>query len=163
MVRVGTFNLNNLFSRFNFQGEISDAPATGSGGITLTFDREKILARTFRGRLIKEKALSETQLIADRNKEVMNADVLAVQEIEHIKILKQFNNDFLGGMYKHVVLIEGNDTRFIDVGVLSKLPLGAIISHQTATHPDNPLKRVFSRDLLQVEVLNPNGDKLFNL
>lgn len=38
MFRVSTFNLNNLFSRFNFQGEISDAPATGSGGITLTFN-----------------------------------------------------------------------------------------------------------------------------
>lgn len=47
----------------------------------------------------------------------MKADILAVQEVEHIKILKQFNSDFLNGMYEHVVLIEGNDTRFIDVGV----------------------------------------------
>ena len=44
MVRSGTFNLNNLFSRFNFQGEIAtapeSAPATGTGGTTLTLDDE---------------------------------------------------------------------------------------------------------------------------
>jgi hypothetical protein len=33
-------------------------------------------------------------------------------------------------MYPHVVLVEGNDPRLIDVGLLSKLPLGA--SWQTA-------------------------------
>jgi len=46
---------------------------------------------------------------------------------------------------------------------MSKLPIGAITSHQTATHPDAPGKRVFGRDLLQVEILKQSGDKLFTL
>ena len=32
-----------------------------------------------------------------------------------------------------------------------------------AEHPDSPKSRVFSRDLLQVEILDDNGDKLFNI
>ncbi|MFK8083387.1 MAG: endonuclease/exonuclease/phosphatase family protein [Granulosicoccus sp.] len=162
-VRVGTFNLNNLFSRFNFQANVRDNPLGNSGGLTLSFSEDEFIARTFNGSLIKEKNQQDTETIAHRIRQVMNADVLAVQEVEHIMILKQFNRQYLNGMYRHLVLVEGNDSRFIDVGILSRLPLGAVTSHQTATHPDDPARRVFSRDLLQVEVLDERGNKLFNL
>lgn len=162
-VKIGTFNLNNLFSRFNFSAEVDDVPGQDAGGITLTFDHASVDVRTFMGRLVRAKDAGDTANIARRITDVMNADVLAVQEVEHIEILKQFNRDHLGNLYRHVVLIEGNDPRMIDVGVLSKLPIGAITSHQTATHPDDPGRRVFGRDLLQVQILDSGGDKLFNL
>jgi endonuclease/exonuclease/phosphatase family metal-dependent hydrolase len=163
MVRVGTFNLNNLFSRFNFQGEVGTIPSTGTGGITLTFEENHFTARTFMGRLVRAKDVTETREIARRITQVINADVLAVQEVEHIEILKQFNRDHLGDLYPHIALVEGNDSRLIDVGILSKLPIGTIVSHQTAVHPDEPNRRVFSRDLLQVEILGHNGNKLFTI
>lgn len=163
MVTVGTFNLNNLFSRFNFTGHIDDVPADGDGGITLTFENDEFRARTFMGRLVREKDPGETAEIARRIRDVMNVDVLAVQEVEHIEILREFNRTHLNGLYPHVVLVEGNDQRLIDVGVLSKLPIGAVTSFQTATHPDDPGRRVFSRDLLKVEILRGNGRKRFNL
>lgn len=162
-ITVGTFNLNNLFSRFNFQAEIGQLPADDPGGITLTFDQGQFSARTFIGRLVRAKDADDTTEIARRIREVMDVDVLAVQEVEHIEILKQFNRDHLAGLYPHVVLVEGNDQRLIDVGLLSKLPIGPIVSHQAAVHPDDPSRRVFSRDLLQVEIQNQNGDKLFNI
>ena len=102
IVRVGTFNLNNLFSRYSFQGQITTAPMTGSGGITLTFDSDEILARTFMGRLIKEKNPRETAIIGERIRDVINADVLAVQEVEHISVLKQFNREFLNLSLIHI-------------------------------------------------------------
>ena len=163
MVRVATFNLNNLFSRFNFQGEVSAIPDEETGGITLTFDQNQFTARTFMGRLVRAKDLTETREIARRIKEVMNADVLAVQEVEHIEVLKQFNRQHLENLYPHIALVEGNDSRLIDVGILSKLPIGTIVSHQTAVHPNEPNRRVFSRDLLQVEILGNNGKKLFTI
>lgn len=163
MIRVATFNLNNLFSRFNFQGEIGTIPSGGTGGITLTFEQNHFAARTFAGRLVKAKDSADTHEIARRITEVINADVLAVQEVEHIEILREFNREHLGNLYPHIVLVEGNDRRLIDVGVLSKLPIGTIVSHQTAVHPDVPTRRVFSRDLLQVEILHNNGKKLLTL
>ncbi|MDH5347325.1 MAG: hypothetical protein OEW13_05390, partial [Nitrospira sp.] len=143
MIRVATFNLNNLFSRFNFQGEVSAIPSEETGGIALTFGQDQIRVRTFMGRLVRAKDSTETSEIARRITEVMNADVLAVQEVEHIEILKQFNREHLGNLYPHIALVEGNDQRLIDVGILSKLPIGTIVSHQTAVHPDEPTRRVF--------------------
>jgi endonuclease/exonuclease/phosphatase family metal-dependent hydrolase len=163
MVRVGTFNLNNLFSRFNFNGEIDAVPVDGPGGITLTFDQGTFSVRTNMGRLVRAKDAASTTEIARRIRDVMNADVLAVQEVEHIEILRQFNREHLGNLYRHAVLIEGNDQRLIDVGILSKLPIGSIVSHQTAVHPQDPNQRVFSRDLLQVEILDSNSDRLFTM
>ncbi len=162
-IRVGTFNLNNLFSRFNFQAEVDQAPGDDPGGITLMFDKDKISVRTFMGRLVRAKKDEDTKEIARRIREVMDADVLAVQEVEHIEILKLFNREQLHNLYPHAVLVEGNDRRLIDVGILSKLPLGPIVSHQAATHPDRPEERVLSRDLLQVEILDKNRRKLFTI
>ncbi len=161
-VSIGTFNLNNLFSRYNFQAEIVALPPHEAGGIELTFTPGDVQARTFMGRLVKAKPPAETAEIAGRIRE-MNLDVLAVQEVEHIEILRAFNRDHLNGLYAHVALVEGNDPRMIDVGVMSKLPLGPIVSHQTATHPDDPLQRVFSRDLVAVRVLDARGNRLLTL
>lgn len=167
-VRVGTFNLNNLFSRFNFQGAIEAIQDTdgAAGSITVRYeftDPTTFRIRTFLGKLVKAKDPEDTQTIADRILE-MDVDVLAVQEVENIEILRKFNQDKLGGLYPFNVLIEGNDPRFIDVGVLSKLPVGAVTSHQTAIHPADPGQRVFGRDLLEVEILNPSRTtRLFTL
>ncbi|MEO0913187.1 MAG: endonuclease/exonuclease/phosphatase family protein [Pseudomonadota bacterium] len=161
-VSIGTFNLNNLFSRFNFRAEVDALPPHEAGGIELTFGTDDVSVRTFMGRLVKPKDPNDTATIANRIR-TMNADVLAVQEVEHIEILKAFNRDHLGGMYPHVALIEGNDQRLIDVGLLSRLPLGPITSHQAAIHPDDPERRVFGRDLQQVEIRSDAGAKLFTL
>jgi len=163
IVRVGTFNLNNLFSRFNFQAEVDQPSGSDPGGITLTFAQDGFTVRTFMGRLVRAKSPEATAEIARRIRSVMNADVLAVQEVEHIEILKQFNRDHLQNLYPHIALVEGNDQRLIDVGIMSKLPIGVIVSHQTAVHPEKPNERVFSRDLLQVEILDHTGKKLFTI
>ena len=157
-VSVGTFNLNNLFSRFNFSASV-DEVADDEGGMSLEFDSQLgVRVRSFQGRLVKGKDPAETQTIADRIL-AMNLDVLAVQEVEHIEVLKGFNRDYLGGFYPHVALVEGNDQRLIDVGVLSRLPFGAITSYQACVHPEDPDSRVFSRDLLAIEILNPTRKK----
>ncbi len=69
-------------------------------------------------------------------------------------------------LYREAVLIEGNDPRLIDVAILSKLPLGRVASHQTEPDLANPGRRIFGRDLLQVDVLRPDRSRklltLFN-
>jgi hypothetical protein len=40
----------------------------------------------------------------------VNADILAVIEVEDRPTLSRFNDEMLNGTYEHVRLIEGNDT-----------------------------------------------------
>jgi endonuclease/exonuclease/phosphatase family metal-dependent hydrolase len=165
-IRIGTFNLNNLFSRFNFQGAIDALHGAPAEDVSFHYeftDAADVRVRTFHGGLVKAKDEADTRTIAQRIRE-MDVDVLAVQEVENIDILRQFNRDHLDGMYATQVLIEGNDPRFIDVGILSRLPVGAISSYQTRMDPADPGERVFSRDLLEVEILNAGRSrKLFTL
>jgi len=162
-VKVGTFNLNNLFSRFNFSASINEIQDAGTDAAAMSVRYEftgddPVRIRQFRGALIRAKDEVDTQRIADRVLE-MDVDVLAVQEVENIDILKDFNRRFLNGLYEFQMLHEGNDPRFIDVGFLSKLPVGSIASFQTAVHPDRPDEPVFGRDLLEMEILNSTGTR----
>lgn len=165
MLKVGTFNLNNLFSRFNFQATITDIQQ-GDSALTVRYeftDQANFRLRTFMGKLVKAKEKSRRDKVAGRILD-MDLDVLAVQEVENIDILKEFNRVSLNGLYDHVSLIEGNDPRLIDVGILSKLPIGAVTSFRTAVHPSDPAKPVFGRDLLEVEIMNRSRTmKLFTL
>ncbi|MEE9296679.1 MAG: endonuclease/exonuclease/phosphatase family protein [Phycisphaerae bacterium] len=84
----------------------------------------------------------------------INADVLALQEVENRGYLERFVEVFLSDMgYEHIVLIEGNDLRGSDVALLSRVPVGAVTSHRHLRFPDatNKISR-FRRDLLRVEI-----------
>lgn len=167
-VTIGTFNLNNLFSRYNFQASIASLraaePDTSDVAVSYSFNEAgDYVLRTFQGRLVKGKDSRATRAIADRIL-AMDVDVLAVQEVEDIAVLREFNDACLGRLYDHLVLVEGNDRRLIDVAVMSKLPIGAVTSFQTAEHPDEPGRRIFGRDLLCVEILDARRrSRLFNL
>jgi endonuclease/exonuclease/phosphatase family metal-dependent hydrolase len=177
-VTVGTFNLNNLFDRFNFDVNVGELPAT-ERDVRTTFRWEFVgqgdqpgdqppqlnpdgstsnlvrFQRNADGRLITGKS-ELTQLAIAARIGVMNADVLAVQEVENREALQEFNRTRLAEPYPFEVLIEGNDARFIDVGVLSRFPVANTTSHRFEVHPDAGPDPVFSRDLLQVDVLAAN-------
>ena len=153
---VGTFNLNNLFTRWNFQAEVPKGTTLTQ---TIEFDNtSQRRLRTFRGRVVTAKDEEDTVTIAERIA-AMDVDVLAVQEVENIEALRTFNTEQLNRQYQHVILVEGNDPRLIDVGILSKFPIGQVVSHQTAPDPIRPFKRVFGRDLLRVDVLTPSRSR----
>ncbi len=87
--------------------------------------------------------------------------ILAVQEVENIQALEDLAAmAFPQESHPQVVLIEGNDqSRGIDVGLISVLPIKETISHQ-----QDPLKIPnsregyhFSRDCLEVRLDLPNG------
>ena len=171
---IGTFNLNNLFSRWNFAASV-DATAEPEGEtVEVSYEfhgaPNQFRIRTYRGSLVNPKDSEDRRKVAERIA-AMDVDVLAVQEVEDINTLERFAREDLatsGGsrLYRYWVLVEGNDSRFIDVGLLSKYPIGAVTSHRHEVHPDNPGTPVFGRDLLQVEIMNPTRSRrlltLFN-
>src|SRR5215217_1443335 len=166
-VSVGTFNLNNLFSRFNFEAQVDEIVEDDpDSGLTATYtfnDPERFRLRTYQGRLVRGKNPADQDTIGARIA-AMDLDVLCAQEVEDIDTLRFFAARHLDGRYRYLVLVEGNDPRLIDLAVLSRLPLGAVASHQHAVHPEDPAEAVFSRDLLEVDILHPtNGSRLFTV
>lgn len=166
-ITVGTFNLNNLFSRYNFTAEVEivrQGAIQVDGDVRFTFvEPVGYVFRTYTGKLVQPKPAAERKVIADRVKAI-NVDVLAVQEVEDIGVLRQFALEDLGGMYPYQVLVEGNDQRLIDVGLLSRYPIGGVTSWRFAVHPDEPRDYIFSRDLLEVDILEPKRrERLFTV
>jgi endonuclease/exonuclease/phosphatase family metal-dependent hydrolase len=147
---IGTFNLNNMFSRYNFKGTVQE-PKPGEPPL-MAYQKDDWY-RKYMGKLVKGKKPEDTARLAQRIL-AQAPDVLAVQEVEDKDVLKYFNDEYLNKQYPWRVLVEGNDARFIDVGLLSKLPLGEVRSYQHWRHPDYKPGPVFCRDLIQVEVLS---------
>ncbi len=89
---------------------------------------------------------------------VLNADVLALQEVEDQDALDTFCQQDLAAAgidYTYRVVVEGNDPRRIDVAICSKLPITRTSSWRYWPGPDGG--RVFSRDLLHAEIAAPDG------
>lgn len=92
----------------------------------------------------------------------LNADVIGFQEVESRGYLKRFRDAFLRDMgYEYIVHYEGNDLRGIDVCLLSRLPVGPVVSHRHVkfSGPDGR-ERKMSRDLLSVTLLPPGKSPL---
>jgi endonuclease/exonuclease/phosphatase family metal-dependent hydrolase len=93
----------------------------------------------------------------------LNADVLVLEEVEHRGYLERFNTAMLNDMgYREVVLFEGNDKRGINCAVLSRLPVGPVVSHRHLHMTDaegHPIH--FQRDFLQVEIEPPGAPAFY--
>lgn len=88
----------------------------------------------------------------------VDADIVSLVEVENRLTLRAFMQDRMSGKsrYPHVMCIDGNDARGIDVAVISKYPLGTLRSHVDDRLP-KARTPIFSRDCLEVEVLHPTG------
>ena len=98
---------------------------------------------------LKTEAVNEiaTRMTAKVIEEV-NADILAVVEAEDRIALTRFNDQLLkplGSQYNGIMLIDGNDDRGIDVGLLTKpaFRIESIVSHVDDMQNGD---RIFSRD-----------------
>ncbi len=93
----------------------------------------------------------------------LDIDVLVLQEVEHEAVLNELNDEELDGAYDHIRVIDANDPRGIDVGVMSKIALDQVITHQDELFAelsdlDGPKYR-YARDCLEMR-LTFNGRPL---
>jgi endonuclease/exonuclease/phosphatase family metal-dependent hydrolase len=90
-------------------------------------------------------------------------DILGVVEAENRVVLKHFTDAQLregaAVRYPHVMLIDGNDDRGIDVAILTKegWPLGTVRSHVDDT---DDVGAIFGRDCPEYEVRTPGGHRV---
>lgn len=163
-LRITTFNLENLYSRYSLlDGRVEgrDSAVQITGVTSIDWQGEPLdRATTILQRNNTARAILDCR-----------PDVLAVQEVENLWTLRCFNDEYLGGYFDRLLLLEGNDGRGIDVGLCVRHGCAAKVS-AVRTHADDALpgrKRVnrfysesrralvvdgnlFSRDCLEVDV-----------
>ena len=135
-IRLATFNVENLFARYNFNKNYNPLSQNGFTINDLAFD---VYDET------------DKQITAQALREI-NADVFALQEIESLPVLDAFNSRYLDNMkYRHRILIDSFDPRKIDVAVLSRYPIKSVQSHRNERNASNSAW-LFSRDCLVAEI-----------
>ncbi len=136
-VTIGTFNTMNLFDTYDDPYHDDEGTPPKPRG-----ELEK-LAATIRS---------------------LDADVLALQEVENRDYLERFVTAMLGDMgYENVVCFESNDRRGIDCAVLSRFPVGPVTSHRHLRFDAGPIEPGrFRRDLLRVRI-EPPGCPAFDM
>ena len=90
-------------------------------------------------------------------------DVLIVEEVENLRVLKQLNDRYLKAAgYQTVVLLEGEDERGIDIGILSRFPLAQpekIHLIEFSAESGKPT----TRGIMEAALKLPTGQTLFVL
>ena len=139
-LQVGAYNLLNLFEK---KGKIHDR---GPENLFTVFPE---------GRRPMEEALKTLKDLKAQAKVILDNqyDVLTIVEVENLKALSAFSEQFLDGEYDSY-LIEGNDPRGIDVGFLVRSSLPFEVEQRTHRYEtwNDPTQggksgRLFSRDL----------------
>lgn len=136
-IRIATFNVENLFSRFNYRAfadEYSERylpsvvryySETGSEDLSTYEDFRSLLRATMVSQQDDKRQLTALALAE------ANADIVCLQEVDNIQALRRFRDFYLHNAtrrkYPHAILYEGNDRRGIDVAALAsrKFPLFA--------------------------------------
>lgn len=135
-ITIATFNCENLFVRYKFNANLSETKKQAAIVNGFIMDN-KIVSKI----LPIEKALTAQAIKATK------ADIIALQEVENLDTLKSFQSQYLKN-YPYKYLIDGNDPRLIDVGVLSKMEAQNLKTHQ---YDKKGKQEIFSRDCLEIE------------
>ena len=93
----------------------------------------------------------------------LDADIIGVCEVENLDAMRRFRSEHLSGEeFRYEILIDGTDTRGIDVGLYSRFELGALRTniHFRLPGRSTPL---FPRDCMEVEIPMAGNDSLWVL
>jgi endonuclease/exonuclease/phosphatase family metal-dependent hydrolase len=116
--------------------------------------------------LVEEQVNAVAILNTARIIRLLGADILCVVEAESRVALTRFSDIVIkqagGTPYDHVMLIDGNDERAIDLGLLTRsaFPIESIVSHVDDADASG---RIFSRDCAEYRLALPTGDHLLLL
>ncbi|MBW8786865.1 MAG: endonuclease/exonuclease/phosphatase family protein [Rhizobium leguminosarum] len=173
-LRLATFNVENLLTRFDFTGfrnqlrqdRVIKLFQVSSEGVYQQLEQARVIAAADDTRQMTALAIADA-----------DADILCLQEIDNMAALQAFEYGYLfrmvGNGYRQKYLVEGNDSRGIDVAVLmreetrdgQKIELRDIRSHAMTTYRDFDLfdedvaltnridDKIFKRDCLELDLL----------
>jgi endonuclease/exonuclease/phosphatase family metal-dependent hydrolase len=173
VVRIGTFNIENLLTRFDFAGfrnqlrgdRVLRLYQIATEADYQRLEEARMIALTDDMRQLTALAIAE-----------LDADILCLQEVESLEALQAFEFGYLyrmlGEGYRNKYLVEGNDSRGIDVAIMMRemtrdgqpIEFVSLRSHAGVTFDsmglyepglaatEKPNDRIFRRDCLEVDV-----------
>ena len=175
LLRIATFNVENLLTRFDFSGFTDADRADRVLQLFDIADRDQF--RQLEGARVIAQADDARQQSALAIA-AAGADVVCLQEVESLDALDAFETGYLhrllGAGYRLKHVSAGNDTRGIDLGIMARpitaagasLDVVGVVSHAALTFGDigmdaaacrridaEPTDRVFKRDCLEVNLL----------
>ncbi|MCX8999759.1 endonuclease [Rhizobiaceae bacterium BDR2-2] len=172
-VRIATFNVENLMTRFDFSGFRNQ------------LRRDRVLQLFDVKKELQYEALEQARVIAatDDTRQLSalaiaeaDADILCLQEVDNMAALSAFEYGYLfrmvGNGYRRKYLVEGNDSRGIDVAVMMReetrdgqsIEVVDVKSHAALTYrdlalfspgfeiPGAPDDKIFKRDCLELDL-----------
>jgi endonuclease/exonuclease/phosphatase family metal-dependent hydrolase len=172
-VRIGTFNIENLLTRFDFTGfrnqlrgdRVLRLYSIGNEAAYQRMEEARMISLTDDTRQLTALAIAEA-----------DADIICLQEVESLEALNAFEFGYLyrmmGEGYRQKYLIEGNDSRGIDVAVMMRettrdgeaIEFVGVRTHAATTFQalglfdqslagtEKPDDRIFRRDCLELDV-----------
>ena len=172
-LRLGTFIIENLMTRFDFSGwrnqlrqdRVLRLYEVHDKAVYQQLEQARMIAETDDTRQLSALAIAEA-----------DADILCLQEVDNMPALEAFEYGYLyrmvGNGYRQKYLVEGNDTRGIDVAVLmreetrsgERIEVLDVRSHAMLTYGDLDLfsselaltneahDKIFKRDCLELEL-----------
>lgn len=171
---LATFNIENLMRRFDFTGYRNENRQDRSLQL-FAIDNEAQYRLLEQARMVAH--TDDTRQLSALSIAQTRADILCLQEVDDLEALNAFEYGYLfkmvGQGYKHKYLIDGNDSRGIDVSVmmrdttksgheieLVKLESNAHLTYQDLGIYDPVLadigieahERVFKRDCLMLDL-----------
>ncbi len=173
-LRLATFNVENLMARFDFTGfrnqlrqdRVLKLFEVRTEGVYQQLEQARVVAATDDTRQMTALAIADT-----------DADIICLQEIDSLAALRAFEYGYLyrmvGNGYRQKYLVEGNDSRGIDVAVMMReetrdgqpIVLKSLTSHAMTTYRDfdlfnddlaalgyHPDDKIFKRDCLELDL-----------
>jgi endonuclease/exonuclease/phosphatase family metal-dependent hydrolase len=143
----------------DIRGQLFRKPKNGPAEIVATGREDWIGWFELKTEPITARAVENTARIIN----IVNADVICIVEAEDRTGLKRFNETALpkvgGELYEHVMLIDGNDDRGIDVAIMCRkgFEIVRVVSHVDDTDDEG---LIFSRDCAEYEIMTPDGGSL---
>lgn len=172
-LRVATFNVENLMTRFDFTGYRNQVRQDRVLKL-FEVDNEEEYRRLEAARVVA--STDDTRQLSALAIADTDADILCLQEVDNMAALSAFEHGYLyrmvGHGYRQKYLVEGNDSRGIDVAVMmreetrdgERIEVVDIRSHAALTYRDIGLSRaepfdparaddrIFKRDCLELDL-----------
>jgi endonuclease/exonuclease/phosphatase family metal-dependent hydrolase len=171
-ITIMTFNVENLFDNTDdparddrdylpLTEKQSEAHREACAKVEVESWRNRCLTIDWNDAIIEHKLEAIANTILQVN-DGRGADIIALQEVENISILERLRNEYLTAAgYLPGVLIEGRDSRGIDVAFLTRLPLiGEPQLHDIVFDTQFAKRSSDTRGILQADFQLPDGSLL---